>query len=160
MAALALHTLRNLYFISSRLGHNAFSQYSYVYLASVDILSNYPEQAELFIRDIQPTCLAGIPEHPQERCQDLYFLNVAELFALFSSPTTSEELLLRVAYRYLNVGNDSRLLEIFEAAHSVVLAVFCCPQNHGLVVNHLPAYISNLFGVSPPWGMHPTMSKC
>ncbi|MCJ1473224.1 hypothetical protein MMC13_001875 [Lambiella insularis] len=149
IATLALHALRDLYFISSRFGHNAFSQYSYVYLTSIDILSRYPDQAELFVRDILPTRSAGLPEHPQERNQDLYYLNVAEQFALFLPSGVCEELFLQVAYRYLKVGNDSRLLEIFEAAHSVVLAVFSCPQNYALAIDHLTFYISNLFEAFP-----------
>ena len=46
--------LRNFYFVTSRLGPNALSSYNFVYLASVDILSSYPLQAERFIAEIVP----------------------------------------------------------------------------------------------------------
>ena len=148
LAILALHTLRNLAFVSFRHGQNAFSQYNYVYMSSVDILSSYPAQAEAFLREIQDHDLSNIPEHPHERCNDLFFLNAAEHFALCLPKSIADELFIPRASQYLQVGNDRRLLESFEAAHSVVLAVFSCPQNHELVIKCLPFYITTLFGVS------------
>ncbi|MCJ1389365.1 hypothetical protein MMC18_002222 [Xylographa bjoerkii] len=149
VATLALYTLRNLYFVSSRLGQSAFSQYNYVYMSSVDILSNYPTQAEAFLRETQSRSTSNVPEHPHERCNDLFFLNVAEHFALCLPKTIADELLIPVSSCYLGSGNDRRLLESFEAAHSVMLAVFSCPQNHVLVIQHLPYYITTLFGAFP-----------
>ena len=90
-----------------------------------------------------------IAEHPHERCLDLYFLNTAEFLALCLPPTINEELLLKSATPYLGAAGDSRLLEIFETAHSVMLAVFTCPQNYDLLVRYLDIYIENLFHVSP-----------
>ncbi|MCJ1379413.1 hypothetical protein MMC17_002514 [Xylographa soralifera] len=149
LATLALHTLRNLSFISFRHGQNAFSQYNYVYMSSVDILSSYPTQAEAFLREIQCQSSTNVPEHPHERINDLFFLNAAEHFALCLHKSTADELFIPVASRYLKVGNDRRLLESFEAAHSVVLAVFSCPQNHELVAQYLPFYVTTLFGAFP-----------
>ncbi|MCJ1398304.1 hypothetical protein MMC11_001501 [Xylographa trunciseda] len=149
MASLALHTLRNLSFVSSRLGPNSFSQYNYVYMSSIDILSSYPAEAEVFLREIQFQSSSNIPEHPHERCNDLFFLNAAEQFALCLPKSIVDELFIPSASRYLGVGNDRRLLESFEAAHSVVLAVFSCPQNHELVIQYLPFYITTLFRAFP-----------
>jgi hypothetical protein len=75
-------------------------------------------------------------------------LNVAEHFPLVLSPETSEELLLAAAFPYLAAGANSLLLEIFEAAHSLVLVVFAIPHNSELAAKHLPFYIENLFAVS------------
>jgi len=147
VAIQTLHSLRNLYFISSRIGQNPFSQYTFVYLTCIDILSRFPAQAEAFLRDIRPTDTTRTPEHPQQRCLDLYFLNTAEQFAFFLPSTTSENLLVPAATPYLATGSDPRLLEIFEAAHSVMLAVFACPQNQSIVVHHLPNYVENVFAV-------------
>jgi len=147
IAIQTLHSLRNLYFISSRLGQIPFSQHTFVYLTCIDILSPFPAQAEAFLQEIRPTDTARIPEHPQQRCLDLYFLNTAEHLAFFLPSTTSENLLVQAATPYLATGNDPRLLEIFEAAHSVMLAVFACPQNQSIVVHHLLNYIENLFAV-------------
>jgi hypothetical protein len=143
-----LHILRNMYFISSRIGQNASSQQTFVLLTAIDILSQYPVLAENFLRSIKPSDLGQIPAHPVERCLDLFFLNVAEHFPLVLSPETSEELLLAAAFPYLAAGANSLLLEIFEAAHSLVLVVFAIPHNSELAAKHLPFYIENLFAVS------------
>ena len=102
----------------------------------------------MFLRDIRSKTLSGISEHPQERCQDLFFLNTAEQFALVLSSQISSEILVPIALNYLGASDDPRMLEIFEAAHSVMLAVFMCPQNHELTIQCLPAYIETLFSVS------------
>ncbi|KAJ5155273.1 hypothetical protein N7492_008076 [Penicillium capsulatum] len=145
----ALHILRNLYFISSRTGQNASSQQAFVFLAAIDILSQYPDLAENFLRSIKPGDHGQIPDHPVERCLDLFFLNAAEHFPLVLSPEVNEELLLSAAFPYLAAGANSLLLEIFEAAHSVVLVVFAIPHNSVLATRHLPFYIENLFAVFP-----------
>ncbi|EON68328.1 hypothetical protein W97_07586 [Coniosporium apollinis CBS 100218] len=145
----ALHTLRNLYFISSRLGANSFSQYTFVYLTALDILTRYPAQADAFLQAIRPTQLGHIPSRPLDRCLDLYFLNTAEHFTLALSPQTNESLLLAAAAPYLSAADNGTLLPIFEAAHSVVLAVLCAPQNAELAARYLPFYVDALFAVFP-----------
>lgn len=91
--------------------------------------------------------MGQIPEHPLERCLDLFFLNTVEHFTLVLSPKSNEELLMSAALPYLAKGGDNRLLEIFEAAHSVVLAVLASPKSAELAAKHLPYYIENLFAV-------------
>lgn len=147
----SLHILRNLHFISSRSGQNASSQQSFVFLAAIDILSQYPDLVENFLQSIKPGDLGQIPDHPVERCLDLFFLNTAEHFPLVLSPKTNEEVLLSAAFPYLAAGANSLLLEIFEAAHSLVLVVFAIPHNSELAARHLPFYIDNLFAVSPSY---------
>ncbi|OQE93731.1 hypothetical protein PENNAL_c0005G08466 [Penicillium nalgiovense] len=144
-----LHILRNMYFISSRMGQNASSQQTFVMLAAIDILSQYPVLAENFLRSIKPSDIGQIPAHPVERCLDLFFLNVGEHFPLVLSSETNEELLLSAAFPYLAAGANSLLLEIFEAAHSLVLVVFAIPHNSELAAKQLPFYIENLFAVFP-----------
>ncbi|KAJ5707279.1 hypothetical protein N7488_007080 [Penicillium malachiteum] len=145
----SLHILRNLYFISSRTGQNGSSQQTFVQLAAIDILSQYPDLAENFLRSIKPSDIGQIPDHPVERCLDLFFLNTAEHFPLALSPQINEELLLSAAFPYLAAGANSHLLEIFEAAHSLALVVFAIPHNSELAARHLPFYIDNLFAVFP-----------
>lgn len=147
MATQTLQILRSLFFISSRSGANAFSQYTFVYLTAIDVLSQYPDQVEAFLQEIRPAEVSTIGQHPLDRCHDLYFLNTAEHFPLVLSPEANERLLISVAMPYLGVGSDQRLIEIFEAAHSVVLAVFSAPQNSGLVAKHLHSYVNALFQV-------------
>ncbi|KOC16138.1 peroxisomal membrane protein [Aspergillus flavus AF70] len=145
----ALHILRNLYFITSRVGQNTSSQHMFVTLTAVDILAQYPDLSENFLRSIKPNEIGQIPAHPLERCLDLYFLNTSELFTPVLSPKFSEDVLVCAAVPYLPAGGDNNLLEIFEAAHSVVLAVFAIPGNAQVAAKHLPFYIDNLFAVFP-----------
>ena len=105
-------------------------------------------QAEAFLREIRP--LAGsIPQHPLDRCLDLYFLNTAEHFTTVLSPELNEELLVTKATPYLGLGSDQRLLEIFESAHSVMLAILSAPQNSDLLAKHIHPYLDVLFKVFP-----------
>ena len=149
LAIQTLHTLRNLYFISSRMGQSSFSQYQFVTLTAIDILSQYSVEAEAFLKDIQPTSQGQIAQHPHDRCQDLFFLNTAEHLASILSPQANEVLLIGAAKPYLGLGEDPRLLEVFEAAHSVMLAVFSAPQNLEILMKHIHPYIDALFKVFP-----------
>ena len=115
----------------------------------MDILAAYPIQADAFIHAIQPSDLSTIPQHPLDRCLDLFLLNTAEHFTLAIPSQTSDELLIPAASRYLSAGGNNNLLPIFEAAHSVMLAVFSAPQNAELTKRHLPFYIDALFSVFP-----------
>ena len=149
MAIQTLRILRNLSFISSRTGSSSFSQYSFVYLGAVDILTQYPVQAEAFLKDIQPAGADTIPQHPLDRYHDLFFLNTAEHFALILTPEVNEALLIGPATSYLGLGSDSRLIDIFEAAHSVMLSVFSVPHNIDLLSKHIHPYVDVLFTVFP-----------
>jgi hypothetical protein len=149
LASQALHTFRHLYFITSRLGPASFSQHTFVYLTAIDILSAYPNHTDKFLKSIAPQQLGHIPRHPLDRILDLYFLNTAEHFTLILSPTTNEDLLVASAVPYLAAGENRHMLPIFEAAHSVMLAVLSAPQSAEITSKHLPFYIDALFSVFP-----------
>ncbi|ORX94292.1 hypothetical protein BCR34DRAFT_608312 [Clohesyomyces aquaticus] len=149
LATQALHTLRHLYFITSRLGPASFSQHTFVYLTAIDILSGYPSHADKFLKSIAPQQLGHIPRHPLDRILDLYFLNTAEHFTLVLSPSTNESLLVVSAVPYLAAGGNHSMLPIFEAAHSVMLSVLSTPQSADVTAKHLPFYIDALFSVFP-----------
>ncbi|KAL9603307.1 MAG: hypothetical protein Q9179_002246 [Wetmoreana sp. 5 TL-2023] len=144
-----LKILRNLYFISSRLRTATISQYTFVYLVAVDVLSYYPICSEAFLREIQPTDYGVIPQHPLDRCLDLYFLNTAEQLALVLDTKAASDLLVVAASPYLGIDGDQRLLEAFEAAHSVMLAVIAAPQNVDLAISQFESYTEVLFRVFP-----------
>lgn len=145
----SLMVLRNIHFISSRLGSNAFSAYTFVNMSSIDILTRFPKESLLFLRSIYPSHAGNIPDHPLDRNLDLFYLNTAEHFTLTLSPTDSESLIATPASPYLNPTANAHLLEIFEAAHSAMLAVLASPQNAGLTAQILPFYVESLFSSFP-----------
>jgi hypothetical protein len=121
----------------------------FVNLAAIDILSQYPHLSVDMLNSIRPTAPDRIPDHPLDRCLDLFFLNTAEHFSHILSPEQNEELLIAAALPYLEAAGDKKLLEIFEAAHSVILSVLAAPQNADLAARHLPFYLNTLFTVQP-----------
>ncbi|KAK2775284.1 hypothetical protein FQN53_003264 [Emmonsiellopsis sp. PD_33] len=149
LASKSLHILRNLCFVSARIGHSTSSQYVFVNLTAIDILSQYPALSQEFLESIHPPENGKIPDHPVERCLDLFFLNTAEHFSLVLSPTVNENLLIAAALPYLAAGGNNNLLEIFEAAHSVVLSVLAAPKSADMAAKHLPFYVNTLFTVFP-----------
>src|ERR1700761_4527080 len=112
IAVQTLQVLRSLYFISSRSGSTSFSQYTFVYLTAMDILAAYPRQTDAFLHTVQPADPATIPQHPLDRCLDLFFLNTAEHFTLAIPSQSSDELLIPAASRYLSAGGNNNLLPI------------------------------------------------
>ena len=149
IAIQCLHTLRNLYFISARLGQTASSQYTFVNYTAIDILSQYPEHSESLLKSIRPAEFGRIPHHALDRCHDLFFLNTAEHFTLALSPRSNDELLVAAAVPYLATGGSNHLLEIFEAGHSMTLAVLAAPHNTDLAIKHLPYYVEALLKAFP-----------
>lgn len=153
LAKQMLHIIRNLYFISSRHGSNMLTQHTFVYLTAIDILSAYPRHVDSFTREIRPTSPGKIPSDPLERNLDLFFLNTVEHFTFVLPPEMNEDLLMAATTPYLATGENTNLLEIFEAAHSVTLAVFSAPQNAQIAASHVPFYVDTLFKVNsvPPY---------
>jgi hypothetical protein len=147
LATNSLHILRNLSFVTARLGQNASSQHTFVFLAAIDLLAQYQDLSQRFLEAIKPSESGRIPAHPVERCLDLFFLNTAEHFTLVLTPEVNEKLLISAALPYLASGGNNNLLEIFEAAHSVVLAVLAAPRSADMAATHLPYYVGTLFNV-------------
>ncbi|KIW80275.1 hypothetical protein Z517_06890 [Fonsecaea pedrosoi CBS 271.37] len=149
IAMQSLHILRDTYFIAHRFGLTSSSQYIFVNFTSIDILSQYLLQSENFLDSIRPADLGRIPPHPLDRLQDLFFLNTAEHFTLILSPQTNKDLLFSAATPYVDPQGDPRLAEIFEAAHSVVLAILAAPQNAELAGTIVPFYVETLLQSFP-----------
>ncbi|KAH8591794.1 hypothetical protein B0O99DRAFT_518940 [Bisporella sp. PMI_857] len=145
----ALVMLQDLHFISSRLGPNAFSAYTFVNLTSIDILSHYPIDSRNFLKAIYPKEAGQIPAHPLNRNLDLFYLNTSEHFTLVLSASDNEALVVTPASPYLNPTANARLREIFEAAHSAMLAALAAPQAVALNSKILPFYVESLFNSFP-----------
>ena len=149
LAIQTLHILRDLYFISHRFGQLSSSQYLFVNYTAIDILNQFPEQAETFLNSIRSQSTGVVPLHPLDRLNDLFFLNLSEHFTLTIPPQANEELLVNTALPYIKSHGDKRLGELYEAAHSVLLAVFAAPQNGSISIRHVPFYIETLLRSFP-----------
>ncbi|KAI1609939.1 hypothetical protein EDD36DRAFT_60668 [Exophiala viscosa] len=149
LAMQTLHILRDTYFIAHRFGLTSSSQYTFVNTTAIDILSRYQAQSEHFLEAIKPAELERIPVHPLDRTYDLFFLNTAEHFTLTLSPRTNQELLFNSAAPYVDPRGDPRLGEIFEAAHSVMLAILAAPQNAEVATRNVPFYVETLLHSFP-----------
>lgn len=143
-----LNILRHLCFISTRLGTDTLTEYTFVYLAAIDILSQYPMSAGAFLKKIQPSEIGKIPRHPLDRSMDLFFLTAAEHLSSILDASVAEELLTPAASPYLITDGDPRLLPIFEAAHGVMLNVLAAPHNADLAASQIEPYASLLIQVA------------
>lgn len=166
IATKTLHTLRNLYFISSRNGSDAFQVYAFTYLSSLDILSRYGPASSAFLRSILPP-QSTIPPHPLHRTLDLFYLNTAEHLPALLSPQDCEALIIQPATAYLNPPPPQptnttttnppspmtplppRMLQLFEAAHAAILSCLSCPHNAPLAARLVPFYAETLFASFP-----------
>ncbi|KAI0480242.1 peroxin 8 [Xylariaceae sp. FL0804] len=169
VAMKTLHTLRNLSFISSRGGASSFQVYTFTYMAALDILTRYPEACTAFLRETLPPPLTGginTPPPPVVQALTLFYLNTAEHLPLSLTTDAADALILAPATAHLAPSSSSWLtsasaapggrspasaapaptleLELFEAAHSAVLAVLSCPQHGALAAALLPFYVDAL----------------
>lgn len=149
LAIQTLHILRDMYFISHRFGQHSSSQYTFVNYTAIDILNQFPVQVEAFLSSIRPPEIGKIPAHPLDRLNDLFFLNIAEHFTLVLRPQANTDLLVSTAMPYITINGDQRLNELYEAAHSVLLAVFAAPQNGAISAEYIPFYVETLLESFP-----------
>ncbi|KAL8811026.1 MAG: hypothetical protein Q9200_002115 [Gallowayella weberi] len=105
--------------------------------------------AEGLLNEIQPTNAGTTPQHPLDRCQDVYYLNTAEHFAPILDTKMASSLLATAASPYLGTNGDQRSTEAFEAAHSVMLAMFAAADNIDVTASLLEEYIRTVFEVFP-----------
>lgn len=150
IASKSLHILRHLYFISSRDGNGSFQVYIFAYMTSIDVISRYGAAAQAFLQAIRP----GDPSVPTRHIQrnlDLFYLNLAEHLPLTLATEVAEDFIIKPALAYLSHQGPMTpsIVELFEAAHSSVLSVLCCPQHGSLTIGMAPFYIVKLFESFP-----------
>ena len=149
LAMQCLHTLRNINFIFTKEGALSNSGSKFVNLTAIDVLTQFPQQAEHFLRGIRPTDLGRIPPHPLDRNLDQFFMDTAEHFTLYISPAISQDLLLAAATPYLAARGQIQLKDLYEAAHIITLAVFAAPQNATVAIDRMPFYLDSLLSSFP-----------
>lgn len=159
VAIKTLRALRNLCFISSRQGADAFQVYTFTYLTAIDILTRSPHACVSFLQEIQapaPQEPSSVALTPLDQVLTLFYLNTAEHLPLSLPTPAAENLVLTVATTHLaSAGPPTAFsLPLYEAAHSTVLSVLSCPQHAPLAVAVIPFYIDTLLG-SFPARIHP-----
>ncbi|RKF58105.1 Peroxisomal membrane protein PEX17 [Golovinomyces cichoracearum] len=148
-ASRTLQMLKNIHFMTSRLGSTRFSVYAFVNLSSIDILSQHPPSVVSYLRSIYPPASGVIRRSCVKRSHDLFYLNLAEHFSAVLEPADAELLIIPVCTPYIELQENMEFTEIFEAAHSVMLSLFTAPQNSDLTVKSLPSYIEKLLTCFP-----------
>ena len=148
-----LRALRALFFISSRPGNSSSEAYMFTYLASLDVLSRFPDASAAFLAETQPPTTGYIPRHALARTLDLYHLNISEHLPLNLPPAVCDRLIVQPALVYLaqTAGSPTApgMVELFESAHSAVLAVMSCPDKGSLAADLVPFYVDRLFAAFP-----------
>lgn len=159
VASKTLRTLRNLCFISSRQGADAFQVYVFTYLTSLDIITRYPDACVAFLKEAQPTA-PGQPNSPAltplDQALTLFYLNTAEHLPLSLPTPAADTLVLTLATAHLSaassspaVAHTSLTLHLYEAAHASILSVLSCPQHVSLTISVIPFYIDTLLDSFP-----------
>ncbi|KAK2050547.1 peroxin 8 [Colletotrichum somersetense] len=151
VATKSLHTLRFLFFVSSRHGAGAFQAYTFTYLTSLDILARFGDACVSFLGETKPPHAGAVPPSPLDRILDLFHMNVSEHLPLNMPTEACDSLIVRPATAYISHTGTmtTTMIELFEAAHSAVLSVLSCPHNGPLTVSLVPFYIDALFASFP-----------
>ncbi|KAH7038182.1 uncharacterized protein B0I36DRAFT_403766 [Microdochium trichocladiopsis] len=164
VASKTLHILRNMSFISSRQGASSFQVYTFTYMTALDIITRFTDHCIAFLKNTQPPApqASALPS-PLDQALTLFYLNTAEHFPLSVPSPVAEALIVNPASALLaptswlaqpptnpTTPPPSLTLELFEAAHSAILAVMSCPQHSGpLTVNLIPFYVDTLLSSFP-----------
>ena len=159
VASKTLHTLRNLCFISSREGADAFQVYVFTNLTSLDIITRYPNTCVAFLQEAQPIS-PGQPNSPAltplDQALTLFYLNTAEHLPLSLPSPAADTLVLTLATAHLSAASSapaapqtSLTLPLYEAAHASILSVLSCPQHAALTITLIPFYIDTLLASFP-----------
>ena len=101
----------------------------------------------MFLGSIKPLSSGVVPSHPLDRYNDLCFLNIAEHLTAVVPTSVRTSLLLPAALPYLGIARDSGLIDILEAAHSVVLSTFATSDDVNILETHIGSYVDTLFQV-------------
>ncbi|KAJ4268743.1 hypothetical protein NW762_002811 [Fusarium torreyae] len=151
IAAKSLQILRNIFFISSRNGNNAFQVYNFTYLTSIDSISRSSSACYLFLQESRPSEDASTSTTYLQRTLDLFYLNLSEHLPLTLSTDACDALIIKPAISYISHEGPTtqNMVEIFESAHSAILSTIACPQHSPLTIELTPFYIALLFNSFP-----------
>ncbi|KAM0249445.1 hypothetical protein ACHAP5_002834 [Fusarium lateritium] len=153
IASKSLRILRNIFFISSRNGNNAFQVYNFTYLTSIDSISRSSDACHLFLQEFRPSEDASTSTTYLQRSLDLFYLNLSEHLPLTLSTEACDSLIIKPAIAYISHEGPTtqNMVEIFESAHSAILSTISCPQHSPLTIQLTPFYIDLLFKSFPQY---------
>ncbi|KAK6707038.1 hypothetical protein SNK04_008045 [Fusarium graminearum] len=151
IAAKSLRILRNIFFISSRNGNNAFQVYNFTYLTSIDSISRSAPACHMFLQEFRPSEDASTSTTYLQRSLDLFYLNLSEHLPLTLPTDACDNLIIKPAIAYISHEGPTtqNMVEIFESAHSAILSTISCPQHSPLTIELTPFYIALLFNAFP-----------
>ncbi|KAF4979487.1 hypothetical protein FZEAL_4346 [Fusarium zealandicum] len=151
VATKSLHILRNIFFISSRNGNNAFQVYNFTYLTSIDSISRNSAACYTFLHETRPSENAPASTTYLQRALDLFYLNLSEHFSLTLSTEACDALMIKPAISYISHEGPTTqsMVELLESAHSTILSTISCPQHSPLTIRLTPFYIAKLFDSFP-----------
>lgn len=151
VATKSLHILRNIFFISSRNGNNAFQVYHFTYLTSIDSISRSASACHMFLQETRPAENASAETTYLQRTLDLFYLNLSEHLPLTLSTDACDALIIKPAIAYVSHEGPTTqsMVQLFESAHSAILSTISCPQHSPLTIELTPFYIAKLFDSFP-----------
>ncbi|KAF8245069.1 hypothetical protein K440DRAFT_663059 [Wilcoxina mikolae CBS 423.85] len=149
IASKILETLRDQYFVTSRMGTRAFAAYNFVQYAAIDLLTSCPDYTEKFIISIVPTQVGQIPFLFSDRLYDLYYLNLCEQVVPVLSPKINANIIIPSLSAYLVADHEEILHSHFEAAHSVVLATLTSVGSTEIGRTLICFYVHSVFKAFP-----------
>ncbi|KAL2693763.1 hypothetical protein Neosp_000326 [[Neocosmospora] mangrovei] len=151
IATKSLHILRNIFFISSRNGNNAFQVYNFTYLTSIDSISRSAPACYMFLQETRPEENASTETTYLQRTLDLFYLNLSEHLPLTLSTDACDALIIKPAIAYISHEGPTTqsMVQLFESAHSAILSTISCPQHSPLTIELTPFYIAKLFDSFP-----------
>lgn len=159
--SLALAVLRSLYHLAFVIekfggaGHNAFPELKRAFYLALDILAGHQSESEHFVQQLCDELWSNAYDlsHPVQRAKKAFGLSAIEQLIPVLTASTIETYVLPFCSPHLD---DTRHRDIFEAAHSVVLAIFS--HFHTQVADSTPPHGSE-HAVSPAT-MVPFYTQC
>ncbi|KAI5476400.1 peroxisomal membrane protein [Pseudohyphozyma bogoriensis] len=145
LAGQALRILSETYFVTIKFGVDGFGAWKGVYVGFLEIRrEGGVEEVERFMRNIRPERIGVLHEREVERSTATFYLNTAESLMKELSNEYVEEQVLQCCKPYFE---SSTHRDTFEAAHSVLLAIF---SNEKKCANDIaPWYTSLLLKAYP-----------
>ncbi|BFZ60355.1 hypothetical protein YB2330_001391 [Saitoella coloradoensis] len=149
MASFVVQIMHNLYFITARIGGDTVATYDFTFRVALDIICQRPGEADKLLTEMAPSVQPETIYHPINMSTSLFFLNMSEHLAPVISPLLFKEIVFPVAQAYMKTPVQVPCRPLFEAAHSVVLALIMAPQMKEMASEVVVGYAQNTLTAFP-----------